>query len=147
MEETRKRRPWTTEQCATLITLWRDQKLPASQIAQIVGHPEAAVWEKVKVLRRGGVALPHHTYQLPSGAEEKLCRGCGKTLPFSEFYDHPRSFSGRKSKCKACLIERAKAWNRAHPERRHTRKYRDQKNRWMQEYRARRKRESGVSGA
>jgi hypothetical protein len=43
----------------------------------------------------------------------KLCRGCGRELPISDFYNPP---SGRRSRCKKCDNEYSRAYRLSHPE-------------------------------
>jgi hypothetical protein len=33
---------------------------------------------------------------------DKLCQGCGHTLPLSEFYAHPFGKMQRQNRCKVC---------------------------------------------
>lgn len=45
---------------------------------------------------------------------EKFCNRCERTLPLRAFYKDSSTFSGRKSRCKDCLIELALEWTAAH---------------------------------
>lgn len=38
--------------------------------------------------------------------ETKVCKGCGRELPLSEFYKDARMIGGHKSYCKECTTEK-----------------------------------------
>ncbi len=41
----------------------------------------------------------------------KTCASCEAEKPLSEFYDQPRTSTGKGSYCKVCHKVRARAWN------------------------------------
>lgn len=52
----------------------------------------------------------------PIGTEKK-CPKCEETKPLESFYLDPRKDDGRRTSCKKCMYEKAKAYDKATPER------------------------------